>query len=429
MLYKILALLAMVPGSFMVYWFTHLVVPIRKPMEYSVLSTVGACSCWLFNQIVLPAPSVLLELAVFPVAMTILMFYTEQRLRGVIASAVLHLGQIIGAVVCMYGIVYILHVDIAEQMLPGSLGFILASAVTSGLSVLAEYGAVCLLRRLPEGMDLNARYLWFASIPASQMLLLDVASRPAFDLGQYTGMRLSVLLGMVMCAAADVACVLVYRKLRQLENLKIRVNQVEQSLDEQTAYYEHLQKQILSVNCIRHDLNNQLQAARYLLEKGDARQVSEQLDMLENAVRDRVGPRYCENLVADAVLSMKAEECRKENITLDAEIFLPLDLPIRNAHLCSIFSNLLDNSIHGIRETKQTGGTIRIRSDVQKKYLTISCSNPALPPEKKSSRDVLRKHGLGLEILEHLAGMYRGSMNTRYEGGRFTVTICLSTEA
>ena len=426
MLYKLLALLAMIPGCFMMNWFMRKALPIKRPLLYAVLATGVACLLWLVNQMVLAEPTVLLELAVVPAGIGTLMFFTDQKLRGAIVCAVMHLAQVIGAVLCLYVCVGLMHVDVSESMMPGTVNFIYCSAVTSCVSILLEYGTMRLLQKLPAGTDLNARYTWFVSVPISQLVLLNLATRRVFDLNGYVGFTLAMVLCVVLCAAADGACILAYRKLRQLERLKIQVVQVEKSMDQQTAYYEQLQQQILAVNQIRHDLNNQLQAARYLLQKGDSKQVSEQLDILENSVRDRVGPRYCENLVADAVLSMKAEECRKQGVRLDASILLPLELPIRNAHLCSIFSNLLDNSIQGIRETGREGGTIRIRSDIQKNYLTVTCTNPAVEPRKQSSRDVLRQHGLGLEILEHLAKMYRGSMDTCYRDGSFTVTIFLS---
>lgn len=50
----------------------------------------------------------------------------------------------------------------------------------------------------------------------------------------------------------------------------------------------------------------------------------------------------------DAVLSDKAMLCREKGVALTISTELPAELPIESTHLCSIFSNLLDNSIQGV---------------------------------------------------------------------------------
>ena len=281
------------------------------------------------------------------------------------------------------------------------------------------------LKRVLPKIRLNLEYLWFVTIPISQVLLLNLAARPAFSIKSHGGFSLALFLCIPLSIAADISSIIVYRKLRNLENLKVTVEQAEKAIDDQTRHYNNLQAQILAVNQLRHDLNNQLQTARYLLQRGDTEEAFRQLDQLETVAQKRIGPSYSDNLVVDAVLTVKAQQCSRLGIGLDASLVLPRELRIENAHLCSLFSNLLDNSIQGIRATGLPEGRIQLRSDVQGGYLTVVCSNPAVPSEKKKSRDVLRQHGLGLEILESLTKKYDGHMASELKDGVYTTRISL----
>ena len=173
-------------------------------------------------------------------------------------------------------------------------------------------------------------------------------------------------------------------------------------------------------------LSNQLQAAYYLLEKGESDSVRSQLDLLKNSIADRVGPRFCSNLMVDAVLSEKAELCRQSGVQLEASVMLPREIPIPNAHLCSIFSNLLDNAIQGVLAQEDRTTPIRLCADLKQGFLLIRCENPARPPQKRRNDDPLRAHGLGLTILQQLAQRYDGSLKTSYQEGQFKVELMLS---
>ena len=252
--------------------------------------------------------------------------------------------------------------------------------------------------------------LWFLAIPASQLVLVNLVLRLASQGGAPGEPSGSLMAGILLTVAADVACLLAYRKFYRMQVLQSQVRQAEHQLAVQTAYYRDLQSRILAVNQIRHDLNNQLTAAYCLLDQGHTGEVRQQLDLLRDSIRERVGASYCENLMVDAVLKEKAEICRKKDIRLELSVFVPADISIESAHLCSAFSNLLDNSIQAVTEPQ--AGPIRLESDMKGEYLVIRCSNPAVSVTRKENRDLLREHGLGLGILERIAGEHGGSLRT-----------------
>ena len=267
--------------------------------------------------------------------------------------------------------------------------------------------------------------LLVAPVPLSQMVSLNIINRYLLEVDQTMGISLPLHIAAGLSVAADICAVVSIRKLQSAAQTEAQLQTAEQQLNVQTDYHRQLQENILAVNQIRHDLNNQLTAAYRLLDEGQNEQVRRQLDLLRTSIREKVGPRYCGNLIVDAVLDEKARQCRENHIELSPDAQLPPQLPIENAHLCSAFSNLLDNSIQGASNSGAAEKTIELRAAVQKDCLVIRCRNTAAAPEKKDRSDPLRSHGLGLGILNRLAKQYDGSFQTEYSDGWFTSTLIL----
>jgi len=276
---------------------------------------------------------------------------------------------------------------------------------------------------LPEGL------LLLLPVPISQAILVNVILRLTPYSYQVPDIRITMAAGILFSIVADISFFIGIAKMRKASQLKNQIRMAEGQLNTQTAYYRQLQDNILTVNQIRHDLNNQLQAAYHLLEKGEQGQARKQLDVLQEKLREQVGPSYSNNLMVDAVLTEKARVCRERGIQLRLTIEIPSEMSIENAHLCSAFSNILDNSIRGALESNREEPYIHMSAITQKGCLTIRCVNSASPPAKECPTDPLRQHGLGLDILRRLAGQYYGNLKTAYHEGMFDLTLILRVDS
>lgn len=169
---------------------------------------------------------------------------------------------------------------------------------------------------------------------------------------------------------------------------------------------------------IRHDFNNQLAAIRLLMQAGDEKDTQSMLDSLSadlDATRESI---YCAVPVVNAVLAEKEAQCRKKGIVLRTELTLPETLGIEPLHLCSIFSNLLDNAIHGCEGMEKP--VITLCSAMAGDYLFLKTVNPSRPPQK-----VEQGHGYGTRILRELAEKYDGSFDASFDHGIFTAVVSL----
>ena len=410
--------------------FVTMAVPIRHKYLYPATATLAIQLVWLYNFCVRETPSVALANANLLIGVFILLCYapSDQKLRSLLAHAGLMVTQLtIGLVLSVLMVPFgkLTGIDPIRLTTHTDPLYPYACLNCTVWCVIGMYFCGRLLRKHLPVFGEEKYVVWLAVIPFSQLLAAVLIWSIYFDGFRFKGIGAGILLCFVFFLAADVICVIIIRKMREVTILETNYRHAKRHLEDQVAYYQEMQKNILAVNQTRHDLNNQLQAAYYLLEHGDREDVRKQLDLLRGQISRKVGAHYCENLIVDAVLTEKAQKCADAGISLSICALLPGDLPIETAHLCSIFSNLLDNSIHAVEQLPQPQQKISLYTDIQKGVLMVRCVNPAEKPRKKVSRDPMRLHGLGLDILKQIAAIYGGRLQTTWEDGRFTALIML----
>ena len=431
MLRFVLLLLAMQPGVFCTGWFLKDVVPIRKPFAYALITSLLCDVQWIFNNLLLPQRNIFTDCLVYTaIYIAAIMVYGEraQRMRTILVQAILFCVPIFLAIV--FGML----LPLAAAYIGGSSSdfvelqgkyYLPVSVMVNIVTSLFLWGISRLLRALLMPVNESRSLLWFCFVPLSQIVLMIMYSSLFLKGGDHTGEGPAFGLAVLLCAASDIACVLGYRKYRKIRLESMRLQETEHQLQLQAEHYRNLQEDILRVNQIRHDLKNQLQAAYYLLEQGNSQEARQQLDLLENQLSQKVGSRFCENLMVDAVLTEKVQLCREKGIRIQVSAPVPQEISVENAYLCSAFSNLLDNAITGTLESAAPCGPIDLSCDIQGDYLSVSCSNPGNQPEKKADTDLLREHGLGLDILKKIAEMGSGHFSSEWEDGVFHAVLIL----
>lgn len=422
--------LALLPGTFFTYYYLTKAVPVKKPWLFTILLIAIQLSFWVTNNYIWEVSSVPFDLLTYLVSIVGI---------GIFVNS----AYWISAVVCYCGLVlsqYIVTILMILLLVPM---FNACGISTEALTCLDSYWyalmtLICSLlcwpcmalvaklgKRWGRPIGISPWLLTNLAVPISQIVLFNISIRLISAPDDFHGYTTALVFGVVCCIAADVVMIYgIYRYLKSRQ-MQDRIKLLQEQLELQQSYYRQMADNIRQINHIRHDLANQLQAAYQLLENGHSDHVRAQLDDLRQNLREKAGPSYCANLMVDAVLRDKARTCQELGIRLDAAVELPTALPINSSHLCSIFSNLLDNSIKGIQESGTTQPCIDIRASIYAGCLSIHCSNPATAQKKEMSHDPLRWHGLGLEILFHLANIYNGSLQTQLLDGTFQTVMIL----
>ena len=429
MLYIAAVLLTMSTSAFCMTYFMKIAVPMRKPLLYALLSVGTMDTLWLANYILYDGRQVIFNILMYLSSFLILLPFadTHSRFRAVLVQMFLFLLPMVVSFVfgsMAMAVTEAKGIPNREMLEVGGRYYLPMGLALNFVTCFLEYGAACMLKVIlgPSG---GKSLLWFLSIPVTQVILMALFVNLVFDPCGFQGATACVILGVVLNLASDIACVWGYRKYQAMQRTNQMLRDTEHQLELQAEHFRNLQQDILSVNEIRHDLKNQLQAAYYLLDQGNSQEVRQQLDFLDRELSKKVGSRYCENLMVDAVLTEKQRICRDKQIVLQVTALVPQKTSVESAYLCSAFSNLLDNSIRAVSKLPDSSGPIELRSDLQGEYLVIHCSNPSAQPKTPKERTLMREHGLGLQILEQIARMGGGNFETRYENGVFTALLVI----
>lgn len=422
--------LCVLPSTVIMLIFVCRTAQMKNPRKYLFTCVCAGYIFWILNNYILPAPSSLIEFMTNLVwsVLTICWAKPKQKLIAVL-SLIVYLGDMFLSVFALATLVsrlaYAWGIPFADMGDAHTLVHALMSFISSCVIFPTQYLCYRILRFLLSGHALPEGLLLFLPVPVSQAILVNVVVRLTPYSYQVSGIWITMAVGILFSIAADIGFFIGIEKMRKASQLKNQIRMAEEQFNTQTTYYRQLQDNILTVNQIRHDLNNQLQAAYHLLEKGEQGQARKQLDVLQKSIREQVGPGYSNNLMVDAVLTEKMRICREKGIRLSLAIEIPSEMSIENAHLCSAFSNILDNSIHGALESGCEEPYISLSAVTRKGFLTIRCLNSAAPLSKERSSDLMRKHGLGLDILQRLAGQYHGNLETSCQAGVFDLTLIL----
>lgn len=196
-------------------------------------------------------------------------------------------------------------------------------------------------------------------------------------------------------------------------------------IDLQLSHYTALTSQYEANRRIRHDILHHVNTIRYLLANGQQQEATEYAGQLlaENQRSSQLG-QY-DNPVIDAFLYGRVQEAKAQGITVETHIILPVELPVSNTDLVIVFGNLMDNAVEAC--AKLENPKIELNAHIEKGYLVITESNPAVPePEGRKQRRIPElERGVGMQILKSVAEKYQGNCMSETGNGNYSVPVFL----
>lgn len=292
------------------------------------------------------------------------------------------------------------------------------ACVATTLMVLCFSLAVLLFRSISM-RQFRPFYLLFVLFPISLFLFADCV---VFELSGVT-----LLAALVLGIACNIALLIHTLEQEKKAALEEELQETRHTMELEESHYKAVEEQREVLARIRHDFNNQLSAIGGLIETGETGQAQAMVDQLATDIATTRERPYCAIPVINAILTEKAQACAEKGLRLETELDLPAELPVEPIHLCSIFSNLLDNAAQGAEEWKSAQSreaVIRLSTMVDGDYLFIKTVNPALPSSAKPKPAPRADgRGYGTRILSDLAARYGGTYQSDYKDGYFTAMV------
>lgn len=213
------------------------------------------------------------------------------------------------------------------------------------------------------------------------------------------------------------------------QNTYTRIRQKERSrmLEMQVAMHKQNESRI---QFLRHDTRHYINSIAAFLKQGkteEALRFIEQFD--EVALRERP-VRWCENDMLNAALVYYLNLAQEEQISVEARLDLPGELPVTEVELVSVLSNAIENAVNACR--KQPAGEPRrlILSAVSSPQLAIEISN-TYAGKVKFGADGLpicaeKGHGIGTRSIAAFAKRHGAYYSFSVTDGLFCVRLMLA---
>ncbi len=207
---------------------------------------------------------------------------------------------------------------------------------------------------------------------------------------------------------------------------KILENQVQIQL----KHYEKSEKINTEIRRFRHDYNNHMNCMKSLVQSGRYDELMDYINHISNAFPQSGFLYNTGNYIADAILTDKLENARKNGTNISFKgIISP---SINNTDLCIILGNILDNAVEAC-EKIDGEKEISVFGGYQHGYFILIAKNPischvqtenGIPATTKPDTAY---HGFGLQNVESVVKKYDGIMLPECSGDSFTIRLTFNS--
>ncbi len=205
--------------------------------------------------------------------------------------------------------------------------------------------------------------------------------------------------------------------------------QLEQRLSMQKEHYEQLSTQVQLARESSHDLRHHMRTMRGFLAQKQWDKLDSYLKEYETHIWEREITLWSDHLAADSVLGYYSSMFRKLNAIYDVKLVISPELPIPDADICIILSNLLENAMEAI--SRQSSGTRKIflRGDSSDGRLRLVVDN-TFSGEIVMKNDIFMstKHqgpGLGISSVSTIVKKYCGLVDFYADDHVFHASILI----
>lgn len=182
-----------------------------------------------------------------------------------------------------------------------------------------------------------------------------------------------------------------------------------------------------------HEKNHYLDSVAALLDMGECDRARKLLSEIGKEDVQRRQSVHSGNVLVDAIINHGLAQAERRDIPFTVEACVSEQLPVSDAELTSLLSNLISNALEASEHTEEP--SIQLKIYPARSYLCVSIrnrvnaallrSNPLLQTTKAEPR----YHGIGMRIVETIAQRYNGVAEFEMEDEQtFSATVMLQIE-
>lgn len=222
---------------------------------------------------------------------------------------------------------------------------------------------------------------------------------------------LFVALSVVMCVVYGVV----------FSNVRYMKKDTEFSLIRQNAEYFSRQLSLLQNaddihKRLRHDMRHHLEVIARYAKAGDNARILEYVGEYSAEISESALRQYTVHQTLNSILSAYAEKAEESGVEFIVKCAVPAELLVRDIDLIALLGNLLENALHGCRESGKGNMCIHIRIWIQNSMFMTICDNTC-SEDLKLYEGLPVKKSIGVSSILAVCRKYDGCLDYRVENG------------
>ncbi|EOU2096407.1 ATP-binding protein, partial [Clostridium perfringens] len=238
-----------------------------------------------------------------------------------------------------------------------------------------------------------------------------------------------ILYILILLFLSSLSTILVIRKIRSNSILLSQKDMVQNNLKMQYKYYMSIKENQDKIRQLHHDMKNHIICMRKLNQNGYNNE--KYIESLDKKIKSYENKFDTGNILLDIILIEKKQICDNKNIKFSSSINFTMCDFIDLEDICSIFSNILDNSIEACSKINENNKFIFIEGKVVEKFFIIKVENSKVNKINiKNNKFITDKnnkssHGLGISSIKNSVKKYNGETVIHYTDDRFIIKILI----
>jgi len=208
----------------------------------------------------------------------------------------------------------------------------------------------------------------------------------------------------------------------------IELQLMEQRLKSEEENYKLIEEKYTEIRQLKHDISNQLAAARRMFKQGSGPEAIAHLNKLYSKLSTASRICYTGISSVDAIVNMKWKQALLNSIQFSCKVIITDKMDIDELPLCRIIANLLDNAIEGVLRSSSEEKFIYI-SIVQndnKLRICVMNSSDEVDTENLTTKKTGVGHGIGVSSIREAVNQLDGILSFNWENGIFTADIMIA---
>ena len=165
---------------------------------------------------------------------------------------------------------------------------------------------------------------------------------------------------------------------------------------------------------LRHDMRHHIDAIAEYAKTGDTAAILAYIGEYSTEISEAAVKRYSENRTVNSILSAYAGKAGEGGIDFLIRCNVPKELKMREIDLIALLGNLLENALHGCRESGKEKPCMEIHIRLQNNRLIIVCNNTCLE-QLKLSGSLPAGKSIGISSILTVCQKHDGNLDYRIE--------------